>query len=81
MNAEEPGNGSLSIKETVFAIGSGITAIGFWGLAIDVALRSYIYQTSVILETGDVLWFFAGIFVIGVLAMGICSLKRVGAEG
>jgi hypothetical protein len=44
-------------------------------------LRSYIYQTSVILETGDVLWFFAGIFVIGVLAMGICSLKRVGAEG
>jgi hypothetical protein len=81
MNAEEPRSGSFSIKETVFAIGSGITAIGFWGLAIDVALRSYIYQETVVLQTGAALWFFAGIFVIGLVAMGISSLKRVGTRG
>ena len=80
MNTEEI-DGAFSIKETIFAIGSGITAIGFWGLAIDIALRSYIYQTSVVLEPYINLWVFSAIFLIGLAAMGICSLKRIGRRG
>lgn len=80
VNVDDTGSGPFSTKETIFAIGSGVAAIGFWGLAIDIALKSYIYQTSLTIQVNDAVWFFAATFVIGLVAMGICSLKRVGAK-
>ncbi len=80
MVADDTGTGDFSKKETIFGIASGVTFIGFWGIAIDVALRSYIYQANVYFHTGYELWVFSAIFVIGLLAMGISSLKRVGSR-
>jgi hypothetical protein len=78
LKSEEPGTGPFTTKETIFAIASGITAIGFWGLAIDVALRSYIYESSVVVDANLGLWLFSAVFVIGLVAMGVSSMKRVG---
>jgi hypothetical protein len=80
MSPEESGRATYRMKEAVFALGSGATAIGFWGLAIDVALRSYIYQTTVNYRPDIGLWLFGLVFLLGLVAMGVSSLKRVGSR-
>jgi hypothetical protein len=80
MSPEDSPRAAYRVKDAVFAIGSGATAIGFWGLAIDVALRSYIYQTTVNYRPDIGLWLFSVVFLVGLVAMGVSSLKRVGSR-
>jgi hypothetical protein len=72
--------GAQSVKETIFAIGSGATAIGFWGVVIVVALDYYPYEIVSIPWTNDDFLFFSVLFTVGLLAMGVSSLKRVGSR-
>jgi hypothetical protein len=75
-------NGSLtSPSDTVFGIGSGITALGFWGLVIDIAERYSTFQLSDVLSPDPVLWLFLGVFIIGLAAMGIAAAGLVARHG
>jgi hypothetical protein len=62
--------GSLtSSSDTIFGIGSGITAFGFWGVVVDVAQKYSSFRLSDLLTPDLILWLFSAIFIVGIGAM------------
>ena len=77
MNSEDA-TSTPNVKETVFAVGSGVAAVGFWGLVIVVALGYYPYEAVSIPWTSKGFLFFSALFTVGLIAMAVSSLKRIG---
>jgi hypothetical protein len=62
-------------------MGSGVTALGFWGCVIDIAQKYAIFQLNDILNPDPILWLFLAVFIVGLVAMGAAAAGFVAKRG
>lgn len=73
MSAPSGSDASDDARETAIGVGSGIVAVGFWGLAIDIALKYSVFQSTLVIVTDNALWFFAAMFTGGLVLVAYAA--------